>query len=107
MRNNWKFALSRNWAAARAVLCGAVFLECALVAGPIDPRLWQDVGLQSRKPLVVVTFAENRFVAVGEEGSILSSVDGESWVHQNSGVTCDLSGVALGYNHVLVFGHDG
>src|SRR5207245_5356244 len=72
-----------------------------------DPRLWQDVGLQSRKPLVAVTFAENRFVAVGEEGSILSSEDGETWVQQNSGITSDLSGVSQGDTQFVAIGQGG
>jgi len=107
MRNHWKFSLWRNWTAAGAILFGAVFFECALVAGPIDPRLWQDVGLQSRKPLVAVTFAENRFVAVGEQGSILTSENGETWVQQNSGITSDLSGVSQGDNQFVAVGQGG
>ena len=107
MRNHWKFSLWRNWTAAGAILFGAVFFECALVAGPIDPRLWQDVGLQSRKPLVAVTFAESRFVAVGEQGSILTSENGETWVQQNSGITSDLSGVSQGDNQFVAVGKSG
>src|SRR5207245_4705176 len=72
-----------------------------------DPRLWQDVGLQSRKPLVAVTFAENRFVAVGEEGSILTSEDGETWVQQSSGITSDLSGVSQGDTQFVAIGQGG
>src|SRR5881394_1188435 len=107
MRSNWKFESWRNGTAVAAVLSGTVFLTCALVAAPIDPRLWQDAGLQSRKPLVAVTFAENRFVAVGEQGSILTSENGAAWVQQNSGVTSDLSGVTQGANEFVAVGKGG
>ena len=43
-----------------------------------------------------MTYGNGRFVAVGEDGTILTSPDGVSWTRRTSGTSNRLEGVAYG-----------
>ncbi len=47
-----------------------------------------------RLPPVAVTYGGGQFVAVGDNGTIISSPDGYNWKVQTSGVFPNLRGVA-------------
>ena len=65
------------------------------------------------KPLLIatfkigVTFGNNTFVVVGDEGTILTSSDGSSWDNPTSGTVKELYDVAFGNNTLVVSGSDG
>jgi hypothetical protein len=54
---------------------------------------WTIVPAFTTKNLRGVTYG-GRFVAVGEDGSIFTSIDGTTWVAQTSNTTADLTSVA-------------
>ena len=56
--------------------------------------------------LLGVTFAKNLFVAVGEQGMILTSADGSNWVKQVSGTTIRLRSVSFGKGQFIAVGGD-
>lgn len=49
----------------------------------------------------------SQFVAVGEAGAILNSLDGINWTEQNSGITNDLLGVCWSNNQFVAVGYHG
>ncbi len=51
-------------------------------------------------------YGGGQFVAVGENGTILTSPDGLAWTPRTSGTTEWLTSVAYGYNHYLAVGAD-
>ncbi|MCC6234541.1 MAG: hypothetical protein IT580_17995, partial [Verrucomicrobiales bacterium] len=54
-----------------------------------------------------VTAGENRLIAVGDAGTILSSTNGVEWVRENSGVTNRLNSVAYDRGEFVIVGHEG
>lgn len=57
--------------------------------------------------LYAVKFVQNTFVAVGQNGTILTSPDGQNWTNRLSGTTQTLRDIAVGTNHVVVVGDAG
>jgi len=66
----------------------------------------ETVVAQSRR-LSGLTYALGRFVAVGEQGTILTSTDGQTWTARNSGSAENLNGVAGGAAGYLAVGSRG
>jgi hypothetical protein len=54
-----------------------------------------------------VAFGGGTFVAVGDNGGILSSTDGMSWIQRESGTQTQLNGVAYGDNGFIAVGAAG
>lgn len=54
-----------------------------------------------------ITFGDNIFAVVGDNGKIITSSDGENWAVKNSGTNEDLSGVAFGNGLWFVTAWDG
>jgi hypothetical protein len=57
--------------------------------------------------LQCISFGEGTFVAVGDQGTIVSSTDGINWVAQNSQTTNNLSGIAFDGGSFVVVGSGG
>jgi hypothetical protein len=57
--------------------------------------------------LAAITHGNNRFVAVGAAGTILTSADGVAWRNEVSGTSSDLFGVAFGNNVFVAAGASG
>ena len=57
--------------------------------------------------LTRITHGNNIFIAIGENGMILTSTDGLNWIQGNSGTTEKLNGVAYGNNMFIVVGDNG
>jgi len=51
-----------------------------------------------------VAWSGSRFVAVGDRGAVLTSIDGISWVVRDSGTAADLHAVAADGSHVVAVG---
>ena len=62
---------------------------------PLDQWTWRN-PLPQGNDLAAVAFGTGLLVAVGANGTILTSVDGAAWQERNSGTTNDLLGVAYG-----------
>lgn len=61
-------------------------------ADPLDTWHWRNPSPQGN-PLLGVCFGEEEFVAVGANGTVLTSPDGEVWLNQESGTRITLNGV--------------
>ncbi len=57
--------------------------------------------------LEAVTASPGLAVAAGDDGHILTSINGINWTHQNSGTNADLLGAACGDNTFVVVGANG
>lgn len=54
-----------------------------------------------------VVWSGERFIAVGEDGVILTSEDGIDWAQQGSGTNADLANITSYGTIIVVVGHDG
>jgi len=76
---------------------------------------WTSVSSSTNKNLWGVTWADGLFVAVGDEGTVLTSSDGREWTQRPSGTTETLRGVssadrrfvAVGTNATILLSSDG
>ena len=62
---------------------------------PLDQWTWRNL-LPQGNDLAAVAYGKGLLVAVGANGTILTSVDGAAWQERNSETTNDLLGVAYG-----------
>ena len=89
---------------------GIVFLTVVLT---IINTCFGQSAWQWRNPLPCgnainsVAWSGTRFVATGDKGTVLTSVDGVSWVKTNSGITAHLNGVCYGDGCFLAVGYSG
>ena len=72
-----------------------------------DPSTWRAVASPTTDRLEDVVFANGRFVAVGESGTILVSTDGLNWFNQTRGPNHDLDGLAVGNGLAVAVGKNG
>ena len=63
--------------------------------------------LPEGKVLRGITYGNGTFVAVGYDGTILTSHDGENWIERTSGTTEILSGITYGNGTFVAVGYDG
>jgi hypothetical protein len=57
--------------------------------------------------ITTITYGNNRFVAVGTDGKMAYSTDGENWTAvSNSILTSQINGIAYGNNRFVAVGHD-
>ncbi len=54
--------------------------------------------------LNAVTYAASNFIAVGDAGVILTSLDGQDWILRNSGTTSSINGIAHGAGQFVAVG---
>jgi hypothetical protein len=57
--------------------------------------------------LTSIVYANNEFVAVGDSGTILTSLDGLTWTIRNSNALCDLTSVTYGNGQFMAIGNSG
>ena len=69
--------------------------------------IWEGKSLGNNFTLNSITYGNNRFVAVGFLGAILTSPDGETWEPKSSGTTEWLFGVAYGNGLFVAVGSKG
>lgn len=74
---------------------GGTSWAAAAGSGLVSTTLWR------------VEYADGKFVAVGDDGVILTSVDGDTWVQETSGETADLLGIAFAQSLWMAVGDDG
>jgi hypothetical protein len=76
-----------------AVVAGGDGGEARIYAIPAQGEP-SSISLPGTGHLSRVTWTGTRFIAVGEQGSIVTSADGVEWMAETSGTTADLRGVA-------------
>jgi hypothetical protein len=82
---------------------GQVYLGAATAAAdPLDN--WNSRTSGSTSDLSRVTYGNNTFVAVGNNGTIVTSPDGINWTSRTSGTTKSLYGVACGTGTFVALG---
>jgi hypothetical protein len=77
---------------------GAAVSSDGITWTPVDP---------GAATLYAITFAGGRFVAVGDQGTILTSTDGLSYVPRSSGTQQGLDGIAFGASTYVAVGPNG
>lgn len=78
---------------------------CSLLVAPLCAQsTWTAVSSGTTRNLWGVCHGFDQFVAVGEEGTILTSPDGLTWTARTSGTTRWLTAVAYGYGHYVAVG---
>lgn len=81
-----------------------------IVGGPIfsstDLTHWTFISQPSNE-LRSVIYVNNKFIAVGNSGIILSSADGTNWTTETSGVSTDLYSIAYGNGKYIAVGNNG
>ncbi len=80
----------------------------AAVSTPAAPAGWERSFPQATsRNLTSVTYGNGLFLAVGDEGTAISSPDGERWSVALSGQSVALNGVAFGGGRFVAVGQDG
>lgn len=105
----------RIWTQAKQLLRAILKLRVLLFliypllrgqAGPLDEWTWRN-PLPAGNELYAVNYGANRFVAVGELGTIVSSPDGDHWTFEQSGSSATLLAVCHGNNRFIAVGKQG
>jgi hypothetical protein len=86
------------------LLLGGV--SSATAADPLDTWYWRNPSPQGN-PLHGVCFGEEEFVAVGANGTVMTSPDGEAWLNQESGTRIPLHGVTHAAGRFVAVGELG
>lgn len=92
----------------RLFILGLLFsmITGRLIADPLDQWDWRFPNPTGRT-LAAVTYGGGQFVAVGDNGTIISSPDGYNWSNRVSGVSAFLHGVAYADGEYAVVGEGG
>lgn len=72
-----------------------------------EATTWTKLIESSKDTLQAVTYSGNLLVAVGENGLIRTSVDGDNWLYQSSGTANNLNDVAYGAGLFVACGNSG
>jgi hypothetical protein len=72
----------------------------------LDTWTWRN-PLPTGNLISAVAWGDDRYVAVGQVGTVLTSPDGAAWTPQTSGVSSDLSGVACHDGLFVAVGGEG
>jgi hypothetical protein len=78
-----------------------VLLLAFSASGQID---WIAGESGTKNDLNAVTFGDNRFVAVGDSGTVITSEDGMTWERQETGVDAQLVDIAYGKGMYIAIG---
>jgi hypothetical protein len=89
-----------------ALITLGVFLACACAGSPLDRWHWRNPVPQGNS-LLAVTANTERYIAVGDHGTIIISPDGQTWTEQSSGTPATLRGVASGGGRFVAVGDFG
>jgi hypothetical protein len=76
------------------------------LAEPLDTWHWRNPSPPGND-LKGVAYAQGKFVAVGDEGTIITSSDGVKWVERETGTDYGLRAVAYGNRTFVVVGKNG
>ncbi|MBF0537715.1 MAG: hypothetical protein HQL03_05615 [Nitrospirae bacterium] len=88
------------------VLSLIVCLPISAYPDALDNWHWRN-PLPTGNNLLSVSYGNNTFVAVGANGTILTSPGGVAWTTRTSGTSYDLAGVIYGRNTFVAVGYSG
>ncbi|MDD9268630.1 cadherin-like beta sandwich domain-containing protein [Paenibacillus sp. GCM10023248] len=83
--------------------------DTTLLTSP-DGIDWSSLTWPTEAPtgnLYSVAYAGNKFIAVGENGTVLTSLDGKTWDYESAGTIGYLLGVAGGHDRYVAVGEGG
>ncbi|MBI2472804.1 MAG: IPT/TIG domain-containing protein [Planctomycetes bacterium] len=72
-----------------------------------DSMTWTTRSSGTSNTLSRITYGNSTFIAVGEEGTIVTSPDGVTWTTRDSGTTKSLTGITYGNSTFVAVGSDG
>lgn len=72
-----------------------------------DGTTWQAQPLPTGTHLTAVAFGGGQFVAVGEDGLVMTSLDGEHWTRQDTGTNAFLADIASDGTRFVAVGEKG
>ncbi len=103
-RGGWRMSLLR-----RAAWCSLVLYCVFVLLRPAGVQAGQWVVRTEEAGVLLygVAYGEGLFVAVGENGFILTSPDGVTWTWRDSGVNTSLGGVTYGNGRFVAVGQEG
>ena len=88
------------------LICGAGTKGVTAINYSTDLTTWSAVtGLPGGYWIYGITYSNNKFIAVGEVGTIATSTDGISWTYTNKG-SSDLYGVVYGGSTWVIIGNN-
>ncbi len=70
-------------------------------------KTWKNSSYSGSDGYKSVTYGSTQFAAVGQDGVIMTGIDGMSWTSQTSGTTNHLNGIAYGNNTFTAVGDNG
>src|SRR5438552_19045312 len=79
---------------------------CRVSAGPWEHWTPRDPSV-SNAVLTGITYGNGKFVAVGDQGTVITSYDGVTWNNRVSGVAVHLTDVVYGGGRFVVLGERG
>lgn len=91
-------------ASGRGRLVGVGYRQTAIST---DGSGWQATPLPKDAHLTGVAFSKGQFVAVGQDGLVMTSSDGEHWVRQDAGIKASMFGVATDGTRFVAVGDQG
>lgn len=83
---------------------GLVFTTLVFASAAHAQLAWSSAPSPTRETLHAVASGADQFVAVGDQGVILTSPDGQQWTQRHSGTSVRLRGVTLGSGLFVVVG---
>lgn len=90
---------------ATGILCLA-FAASGATSDPLDTWYWRNPTPQGN-PLYGVCYGNNEFVAVGANGTVMTSPDGEAWLNHDAATSFDLHGIVYGGGRYVTVGDYG
>jgi photosystem II stability/assembly factor-like uncharacterized protein len=100
-----KTTLTTKWIAAHLLALMVLTFVLPTHAAALDSWQWSQPRPQGND-LNALIHAADRFVAVGEHGSILESVDGREWTVHNLAADMDLTSIAYGNGTFVIVGRN-
>ena len=84
------------------IVLAVLFLVRIGRADPLDA--WTRRNASLPVSLSAIAYGDGQFVAVGDEGTIVSSTNGRNWIQRQSGTTAWLTGIAYGNDQFVAVG---
>lgn len=92
--------------AVTALLCGTVISSSGATSDPLDTWYWRN-PIPQGNPLYGICYGTDEFVAVGANGTVMTSPDGEAWLNHEAATSFDLHGITYGAGRYVTVGDYG
>ncbi|MBF0099347.1 MAG: hypothetical protein HQK77_00415 [Desulfobacterales bacterium] len=85
----------------------SVGVYTSIIVTSFDGITWNEQIFGTSKLLYGITYCNNKFVAVGESGTIATSQDGITWTEKTSVTSNSLNEIIYANNHLVAIGRQG